>query len=117
MPIRRFVLALLVLGCWSPDAPRAEQGLSAEAVDGLVRELFTPEPLIRRQALGVLRNRGKLDVVPGLILALQDLVGVGPLAAGPSRDRAVRGLRCLQGRRDGGDRPELPRLPASRGRA
>ena len=71
MPIRRFVLALLVLGCWSPDAPRAEQGLSAETVDGLVRELFTPEPLIRRQALGVLRNRGKLDVVPGLILALQ----------------------------------------------
>ncbi len=71
MAIRLFVLALLALVVWPADAPRAEEGLSAETVDGLVRELFVPEPLARRQALVVLQNRGKLDVVPGLIQAMR----------------------------------------------
>jgi hypothetical protein len=71
LAIRLFLLVLLVLASWPAGTPRAEEGLSAEAVDGLVRELFTPEPLIRRQALAVLRGRGKLDVVPGLIQALR----------------------------------------------
>ena len=67
MVFRLFALALLALICW-PCASRADDvALSAETVDGLVRELFTPEPLIRRQALAVLQNRGKVDVVPGLI--------------------------------------------------
>jgi hypothetical protein len=68
---RLFVLALLALVCWPAGAPRADEELSAETVDGLVRELFTPEPLIRRQALLVLQDRGKLDVVPGLIQAMR----------------------------------------------
>ncbi len=71
MASRLFVLALLALACWPPASPRADEALSAETVDGLVRELFTPEPLARRQALVVLQNRGKSDVVPGLIQALR----------------------------------------------
>jgi hypothetical protein len=71
LAIRAFVVALLALVCCSPDAPRAEDALSAETVDGVVRELFTPEPLIRRQALAILQDRGKLDVVPGLIQAMR----------------------------------------------
>jgi hypothetical protein len=68
---RLSVLALLALVCWAPSGSRAAEGLSAETVDGLVRELFTPEPLIRRQALAVLQDRGQLDVVPGLIQAMR----------------------------------------------
>ncbi len=71
MAIRLFVLAFLALASWPAGALRADEALSAETVDGLVRELFTPEPLARRQALVVLQNRGKLDVVPGLIQALR----------------------------------------------
>ena len=45
----------------------------------------------------------------------QDVARMGALAAGASGDRAVRGLRRLQGRRDGGDRPRVPALSASPG--
>ncbi len=71
MASRLLLLTLLALACWPPSAPRAEEGLSAETVDGLVRELFVPEPLARRQALLMLQNRGQTDVVPGLIQALR----------------------------------------------
>ena len=71
MAIRLFLLAVLALACWAPGLPRAEEGLSAATVDGLVRQLFVPEPLARRQALRVLQDRGKTDVVPGLIQALR----------------------------------------------
>ncbi len=71
MAIRLFVVVFLALVCSASLAPRAAEGLSAETVDGLVRELFTPEPLIRRQALTVLQDRGELDVVPGLIQAMR----------------------------------------------
>lgn len=71
MATRLFALALLALVCWPPCAPRAEDALTAATVDGLVRQLFVPEPLARRQALRVLQDRGKTDVVPGLIQALR----------------------------------------------
>ncbi len=71
MAIRLFVLVLLTLACWPPCMPRAAEELPAETVEGLVRELFTPAPLARRQALLVLQDRGRTDVVPGLIQAMR----------------------------------------------
>ena len=42
---------------------------------------------------------------------------MGPVAAGASRDQAVRWLRCVQGRRHGSDRPQFPAVPEARRRA
>jgi Protein of unknown function (DUF3179) len=44
---------------------------SAESVDELVRQVFVPDPMVRRQVLRMLENRGKPDVVPGLIQVMR----------------------------------------------
>jgi hypothetical protein len=55
-----------------PGAPRGQEDpFTAAAVDEMVRQVFAPEPLVRRQVLRMLENRGKSDVVPGLIEVLR----------------------------------------------
>ena len=72
MIIRLCGLALLALLILPPGAPRGQEDpFSAAAVEEMVRQVFAPEPLVRRQVLRMLENRGKPDVVPGLIQVLR----------------------------------------------
>jgi hypothetical protein len=69
---RRCALALLVLVVWPAGVLRAvDDPFSAAAVDELVRQVFVPNPIARRQVLRMLENRGKPDVVPGLIQVMR----------------------------------------------
>ena len=72
MSTRLFALALLALVILPPGGPRAQEDpFSPEAVDEMVRQVFAPEPLVRRQVLRMLENRGKPDVAPGLIQVMR----------------------------------------------
>jgi hypothetical protein len=69
---RLCALALLALVFLAPGGPRAQDDpFSPEAVDEMVRQVFAPEPLVRRQILRMLENRGKTDVVAGLIQVMR----------------------------------------------
>ena len=72
MVTRLCVLVLLVLVVRSLGVAQAEDDpLSAATVDELVRQVFVPDPLARRQVLRILENRGRPDVVPGLIQVMR----------------------------------------------
>ena len=74
MAIRLLACVWLALMLWPLGGPRAEEDpFSAESVDELVRQVFVPDPAARRQVLRILENRGKTDVVPGLIQVMRFL--------------------------------------------
>jgi hypothetical protein len=74
LAIRLLAVIWLALLVWPQGVPRAEDDpFSPESVDELVRQVFVPEPTTRAQVLRILENRGKSDVVPGLIQVMRFL--------------------------------------------
>ena len=72
MAIRLLLGVWLVLALAPFGGPRAEEDtFSPASVDELVRQVFVPDPAVRRQVLRVLENRGQVDVVPGLIQVMR----------------------------------------------
>jgi hypothetical protein len=70
--IRLLAFICLAFVLWPLGGLRAEEDpFSTEAVDELVRQAFVPDPTTRRQVLRILENRGRPDVVPGLIQVMR----------------------------------------------
>jgi Protein of unknown function (DUF3179) len=72
MAIRLLAAVSLALMLCPWGAVRADDDpFTPEAVDELVRQVFVPDPAARRQVLRILQDRGKADVVPGLIQVMR----------------------------------------------
>jgi hypothetical protein len=72
--LRLPLVLVLVIALWPFGTLLGEDDpFSPESVDELVRQAFVPDPNARRQVLRILENRGKLDVVPGLIQVMRFL--------------------------------------------
>jgi hypothetical protein len=68
----RLLVIWLALALWPLGAlPAEDDPFAPGTVDELVRQAFAPDPTTRRQVLRILENRGRTDVVPGLIQVLR----------------------------------------------